>query len=81
MLMKPLFRSARWLVLAALLGAVTVCSQGCLNRYKMTLTGEQVITTHGRPKYDKATDTFRYKDANGKSRVIPSIRVKEIEPL
>jgi hypothetical protein len=79
--MKPTLHLARRLLLVAVLGTVAVASQGCLNRYKVTLISGNVITTHGRPKYDKATDTFRFKDAEGKPRTIPSIRVKEIEPL
>ncbi|HXG47491.1 MAG TPA: YgdI/YgdR family lipoprotein [Methylomirabilota bacterium] len=62
-------------LLAILLGA------GCSHRYKMTLTNGNVITTRGKPKLDAESGAFRYKDVHGKPGIIPSFRVREIEPL
>ena len=54
---------------------------GCASRYKITLTSGAVLTTNGKPKLDKATNTYTYKDAQGRTAVIPSVRIRQIEPI
>ena len=65
--------------LILLLMACTFC--GCAQRYRLTMHNRQELTTTSRPKYDKATQTYRFKDDAGRPAVIPAFRVKEIEPL
>jgi ABC-type Fe3+-hydroxamate transport system substrate-binding protein len=65
-----------------LLAAVAVgLFTGCASRYKVTLNNGNVLTTSSRPKLDKATNSYTYKDAQGKTVVIPAGRIREIEPL
>ena len=79
-LMKSFTRMfARW-GLPGLVVALAFLATGCMNRYEITLSSGNIITTKGKPKYDKATDTFRYKDLTGKDRYVASIRVKEVAP-
>ena len=67
----------RSLLLLALLLSVAC---GCVRRqYKVTLRNEQVIQALSRPKLDKATATYRFKDASGQQVVIPAYRIREIE--
>jgi hypothetical protein len=54
---------------------------GCAQTYKITLRNHQQITTSSRPKFDKASETYRFKDGSGNQVVLPAFRVKEIEPL
>ena len=62
-----------------LLALCALC--GCAQHYKVTLRNYQEMTTTTRPKFDKATETFRFKDDSGNQVVIPAFRVKEISPL
>ena len=66
-------------LLLALVAAGLVA--GCASSYKITLTNGTVLTTNSRPKLDKATDSYSYKDARGKTVVIPSGRIREIAPV
>ena len=70
---------ARW-QWTALVVALMFTATGCMNRYVITLSSGYVITTKGKPKYDKATDTFRYTDLKGKPRYVPSVSVREVAP-
>jgi hypothetical protein len=54
---------------------------GCAQRYKVTLRNHQEITTSTRPKFDKATQTYRFKDSSGRPVVLPGFRIKDIEAL
>jgi hypothetical protein len=54
---------------------------GCANRYKITLHNRQEMTTTSRPKFDKTTQTYKFKDGSGREVVLPGFRVKEIEAL
>lgn len=62
-----------------LLALTTFC--GCAQRYKITMHNRQEMTTSSRPKFDKVTQTYRFKDSSGQPVVLPGFRVKEIEPL
>lgn len=54
---------------------------GCAQRYRVTLQNREEWTTSNRPKFDKETGTYQFKDEAGKTVVIPGFRVKQIEPL
>src|SRR5258708_2305145 len=62
-----------------LLLGVAVLS-GCATRYNVQLTNGAVITTKGKPKLDKTTGTYIFKDMTGNPFAIPSVRVQEIAP-
>jgi hypothetical protein len=64
-----------------LLGLVLCICAGCAQRYKITLRNHQEIITASRPKFDKPTSTYRFKDASGKVVAVPMFRIKEIAPL
>jgi hypothetical protein len=51
---------------------------GCTT-YKITMSNGNVITTRHKPKLDKATNTYQFKDPTGKLVIIPSMRIREIE--
>jgi hypothetical protein len=54
---------------------------GCVQRYRVTLTNNNVMTTRSKPKLDAANGVYRFKDAQGKPAILPALRIKEIEPL
>lgn len=59
-------------------GAGALC--GCVShQYKVILRNEQVIPALTRPKLDKATATYSFKDVSGKRVVIPAYHIREIE--
>ena len=71
-------RALPWLMIAlasAFLGA------GCLQSYQVTLQNGATLTTRSRPKLDRATDTYRFKDSQNQPVAIPAHRVRQIEPL
>ena len=53
---------------------------GCAQHYNITLSNNNMMSSRGRPKYDKATDTFKFKDSYGRMLSVPAFRVKEIAP-
>lgn len=67
------------LVMLLALGVSTLA--GCSNRYQITLNNSHTITARGKPKFDKATNTYRFKDAKGKPSYVPALNVRQIEPL
>jgi outer membrane murein-binding lipoprotein Lpp len=54
---------------------------GCANRYKITLTNANVITTSNKPRLDKETKVYRFKDAKGQPGSVPAFRVQSIEAM
>jgi hypothetical protein len=66
--------------LPLLLMALGLLGSGCVSHYNITLNNNNVITARGKPKFDAATSSYVYKDANGRPTSIPAIRVKEIAP-
>ena len=56
-------------------------SSGCVNhrQYKVTLRNNQVIPARTRPKLDKATATYSFKDYSGQKLTIPAQMIREIE--
>ena len=53
---------------------------GCAQHYNITLNNNNMMTSRGKPKYDKTNDTFKFKDDYGRLVSIPAFRVKEIAP-
>lgn len=52
---------------------------GCATRYQITLTNGNRITARSRPILDKATDTYHFKDVQGREVQVKSMRIREIE--
>jgi hypothetical protein len=74
---KPLIRLPHFLVLLAIL---LCASSGCVSRqYTVTLRDEQVIRALNRPKLDKATATYTFKDLSGQKLTISAYHIREIE--
>lgn len=73
------FLSMKSLLLCALLVVLSLAG-GCVSRYDVTLANQRVITSHGKPKLHKESNTFRFKDAQGNLQVIPVFNVSDIKP-
>ena len=69
---------SKYLLLLAM--SLTCFATGCVTHYNITLTNNNMISTRGKPKYDKATDTYKFTDAFGRPGSIPAFRIKEIAP-
>jgi len=67
-------------LLASLVLLSLALASGCVRRYEITLSNQRLITAHGKPKYDKEHGTVRFKDAEGRVHVVPSITIREISP-
>jgi hypothetical protein len=61
------------MLLGLLIGA-----NGCARHYNIVLTNGNVYTAVGKPKYDKATGAYTFKDSKGRVSTVPGFRVKEI---
>ena len=68
------------LMLLAVTAALALTT-GCMSRYKVTFANQNVTTSRGMPKHDKAEGTFRFKDTSGRKQVVPDFTVQSIEPL
>lgn len=77
----PGFKPVTRLLLSLVLLAVFLCaSSGCVShQYKVTLRNNQVIPARTRPKLDKATATYSFKDLSGQKLTIPAYHIREIE--
>jgi hypothetical protein len=61
------------------LGALVVlCS--CSSQYQITLINNRYITTNSKPKLDRETQNFVYKDHKGEIREVSKSKVLKIEP-
>ena len=67
--------------LGLLFAGLIVGSNGCARRYKVTLTNGNVYTAAGKPKFDKATGAYTFKDTRGQSMSVPGFRVQEVAPV
>jgi len=68
-------RTSRWLLLVA----CVALSSGCV-KYQMTLNNGQSFTVLGKPKFDPANNTYRYK-SGGQEQEISAGRVISITPF
>ena len=62
-----------------IVGLTLLCA-GCAQHYNITTTSGHVITTHGKPRYDKAHQCFVYTDAMGVKRAMPAGSVTLVAP-
>ena len=67
--------------LGLLLFGLVIGATGCASRYKVTLTNGNVYTARGKPKLDKQTGAYLFKDTKGQAMSVPGFRVKEIAPV
>ena len=51
---------------------------GCSSEYIIATTDGQLISTDGKPKWDKDTDMYRFEDSEGRDQQIPRSSVKQI---
>ncbi len=51
---------------------------GCSSEYIIATTDGQLISTDGKPKWDKDTDMYRFEDSEGRDQQIPKSSVKQI---
>ena len=65
-----------WLLPLLLAGLVA----GCATRYNVTLTNGRSITAKGKPRLDKASNCYVFKDTAGQQVVVPAMRIREIAP-
>ena len=65
-----------WLLSLLLAGPVA----GCATRYNVTFTNGQTITAKGKPRLDKASNCYVFKDAVGQQVDVPVVRIREIAP-
>src|SRR5215207_570512 len=64
----------------ALLALLLCVSSGCARRqYRVILRNDQVIAASTRPKVDKATAMYHFKDAAGQPVSISAYQIREIE--
>ena len=63
--------------LLSLLGVLLLV--GCARHYNITLSNNNVLTSKGKPHYNKTNETYEFKDSLGKPVVVPAFKVKEIE--
>jgi hypothetical protein len=61
--------------------ALLLClSSGCArHQYRVILRNDQVIAASTRPKVDKATAMYHFKDAAGRPVSVSAYHVREIE--
>jgi hypothetical protein len=64
----------------ALLALLLCLGGGCArHQYKVTLRNDQEIAASTRPKLDKATATYHFKDAAGRKVSVSAYHIREIE--
>jgi hypothetical protein len=64
--------------LLPLLGAVFLT--GCMHNYDITLTNGMKISRVSKPKLNKETGVYAYKDIRGEKKSISAARVIQIAP-
>jgi len=53
---------------------------GCARNYNIITTSGRVMTSQGKPKYDRENSVFVFKDVHGEERSIPAGSVRQIAP-
>jgi ABC-type Fe3+-hydroxamate transport system substrate-binding protein len=51
---------------------------GCAQHYNITLSNNNVLTSTGKPRYNRTNETYEFKDSFGKTTSIPAFKIKEI---
>jgi type IV pilus biogenesis protein CpaD/CtpE len=62
-----------------LLAVVAAALLGCAQRYKITLTNGNTLTTSSKPRLNADGNAYVFKDRHGKETAISAGRVTEIE--
>ena len=60
---------------------VLLIGVGCANRYQITLTNNNVITTKNKPKLNEEGTAYHFIDVRGSAWVLPVFKIKELAPL
>lgn len=63
----------------AVLG-LALFTAGCARNYNVTMGGGRVITSRGKPHYDKVNSVFIFKDVSGQERRVPAGSVTSVAP-
>lgn len=59
---------------------VALAGAGCSRFYNITTNSGRVMTSRGKPHYDKENAVFVFKDVHGEERRIPAGSVSGIAP-
>ena len=59
---------------------LSLLATGCARNYNVTTSGGRVITSRGKPHYDKQNSVFVFTDMRGQERRIPAGSVSQIAP-
>jgi hypothetical protein len=65
--------------LLLLVVVLCVSCAGTGKQYKVTLRNNMEIVASSKPKLDKETGTYKFKDAQGRPLAIPAQHIREIE--
>jgi ABC-type Fe3+-hydroxamate transport system substrate-binding protein len=65
------------LMLALMFGGL-LFTMGCHSTYDIVLRNQTKITSIGKPKYDRANECYRFKDAQGLVHSVPAVSVSSI---
>jgi len=67
-------------LLFGLLAGVALLASGCARFYNITTNNGRVITSRGKPRYDKENSVFVFTDLRGQRQTVPSGSVAQIAP-
>ena len=67
-------------MLAGLVVGCLLLASGCTRFYNVTTNSGRVITSRGKPHYDKANSVFVFTDVRGEQRILPAGSVAQIAP-
>lgn len=67
-------------LLLGLVVGLTLLGTGCARYYNVTTTSGRVVTSKGKPHYDKENSVFVFTDVQGQQRSIPAGSVRQIAP-
>ena len=59
---------------------LTLLASGCVRYYNVTTTSGRVMTSKGKPHYDKENSVFVFTDVRGEKRSVPAGSVRQIAP-
>ncbi len=65
-------------LIPSLMFAALFLGMGCRSHYDITLRNQTVITSIGKPRYDRANEVYRFKDAQGNIHSVPAVSVSSI---
>jgi hypothetical protein len=61
--------------------ALVLSAAGCSQLYTVTFTHGSTLAVRGKPTYDKATDTYTLRTADGRTGKVPAMSIREIAPV